>query len=130
MIRLSEFMYLIRSWKHNRGRAAGRCVSCGVMDWWVKNVSKSSRVCFSCYMDNDREYVMITANVPSNAQPTYYDAGNGHKGTYWIWQGDRDWYWAALGNEGIEDTRELACSSAKFWIRYGQSVHPTSGRRA
>lgn len=50
MITLSEFVWLVKTWKHNKGRRAARCLSCGVLDWWKKEVPPERRTCFYCWI--------------------------------------------------------------------------------
>ena len=49
MISFSEFVWLVKSWKHNRGKVAARCLECGTLDWWPRNILPEGRICFSCF---------------------------------------------------------------------------------
>ncbi len=46
---------------------------------------------------------------------------------YRIWWKNHRWYWAALGNSGIEDTQEEAMRSAREYIMgIGKKPHGAS----
>lgn len=67
-------------------------------------------------------------NVPRDALCIDFTADNQKRGTYYVWKkllrGDVQWFWSALGEDGVEDTAFEATQSARNWIRDGQATMP------
>lgn len=56
MITMNEFIYLVKSWKFNKNKIAARCLICGVLEWWIKEVPRNKRICFSCFMNSNMDF--------------------------------------------------------------------------
>lgn len=56
-------------------------------------------------------------NVPETAQRLKYFPLNGREADYFLWMKNGKWYWHALGNNGSQETKDMASERCKRWIR-------------
>lgn len=60
---------------------------------------------------------------PANSVRVQFTPLNGRKQEYRVWRSSNMWLWHAAGNDGAEDTQELAMAAARRWILTTSQIH-------